>query len=146
MRFIPGSGRSPGRGPGNPLQNSRLENPEDRGAWRPTIHRILKSWTWHFLITFLTLDQGSNILGLSGQIQPKVWFLNLFFHLIYFKLEYSWFKMCSFLLYSKVNQLYIYIEPLFLFLQSFNWRIGNLWYCDGFCHHNIAQYSNMNQP
>ena len=31
---MPGSGRSPGGGPGNPLQHSRLENPMDRGAWR----------------------------------------------------------------------------------------------------------------
>ena len=31
---IPGSGRSPREGNGNPLQYSRLENPKDRGAWR----------------------------------------------------------------------------------------------------------------
>ena len=31
---IPGSGRSPGKGNGNPLQYSCLENPMDRGAWR----------------------------------------------------------------------------------------------------------------
>ena len=31
--LIPGSGRSPGGGPGNPLQYSCLENPMDRGAW-----------------------------------------------------------------------------------------------------------------
>ena len=31
---IPGSGRSPGEGNGNPLQYSCLENPMDRGAWR----------------------------------------------------------------------------------------------------------------
>ena len=30
---IPGSGRSPGEGTGNPLQYSRLENPMDKGAW-----------------------------------------------------------------------------------------------------------------
>ena len=33
MGSIPGSGRSPGRGHGNPLQYSCLENPLDRGAW-----------------------------------------------------------------------------------------------------------------
>ena len=32
---IPGSGRSPGGGPGNPLQYSCLENPMDRGFWQP---------------------------------------------------------------------------------------------------------------
>ena len=34
---IPGSGRSPGGGHGNPLQYSCLENPMDRGAWRATV-------------------------------------------------------------------------------------------------------------
>ena len=34
--WIPGSGRSPGGGSGNPLQYSCLENPMDRGAWRGT--------------------------------------------------------------------------------------------------------------
>ena len=33
MGWIPGSGRSPGEGNGNPLQYSCLENPTDRGAW-----------------------------------------------------------------------------------------------------------------
>ena len=37
-RFNPGSGRSPGEGNGNPLQDSRLENSMDRGAWRATVH------------------------------------------------------------------------------------------------------------
>ena len=36
--LIPGSGRSPGEGNGNPLQYSWLENPMDRGAWRATVH------------------------------------------------------------------------------------------------------------
>ena len=42
---MPGSGRSPGEGNGNPLQYSCLENPMDRGAWRPTVHGIQKSQT-----------------------------------------------------------------------------------------------------
>ena len=36
--LIPGSGRSPGGGNGNPSQYSCLENPMDRGAWCPTVH------------------------------------------------------------------------------------------------------------
>ena len=35
---VPGSGRSPGGGNGNPLQYSCLENPMDRGAWQDTVH------------------------------------------------------------------------------------------------------------
>ena len=42
---ISGLGRSPGRGHGNPLQYSCLENPMDRGAWRATVHGVAKSKT-----------------------------------------------------------------------------------------------------
>ena len=42
---IPGSGRSPGEGNGNPLQYSCLENPVDREAWWTTVHRVAKSHT-----------------------------------------------------------------------------------------------------
>ena len=42
---IPGSGRSPGGGYGNPLQYSCLGNPMDRGAWRATVHGVTKSRT-----------------------------------------------------------------------------------------------------
>ena len=38
--WIPGSGRSPGEGNGNPLQYSGLENPTDRGTWRATVHGV----------------------------------------------------------------------------------------------------------
>ena len=40
---IPGSGRSPGKGHGNLLQYSCLENPMDRGAWQATVYRVAKS-------------------------------------------------------------------------------------------------------
>ena len=43
---IPGWGRSPGGGNGNPLQYFCLENPMDRGAWWSAVHRVAKSWTW----------------------------------------------------------------------------------------------------
>ena len=42
---IPGSGRSPGEGNGNPLKYSCLGNPIDRGAWQVTVHGVSKSWT-----------------------------------------------------------------------------------------------------
>jgi len=44
--LIPGLGRSPGEGNGNPLQYSCLENPMDGGAWWATVHWVAKSWTW----------------------------------------------------------------------------------------------------
>ena len=54
--LIPGLGRSPGEGNGNPLQYSCLENPMDRGAWWAIVHGVPKSRTrlsdftfFHFL-------------------------------------------------------------------------------------------------
>ena len=43
--LIPGLGRSPGEGNGNPLQYSCLENPMDREAWPATVHGVAKSQT-----------------------------------------------------------------------------------------------------
>ena len=43
---IPGLGRSPGVGNGNPPQYSCLENSVDRGAWWATVHGVTKSRTW----------------------------------------------------------------------------------------------------
>ena len=43
--FDPWEGRCRGGGNGNPLQDSCLENPMDRGAWTPTVHRVAKSQT-----------------------------------------------------------------------------------------------------
>ena len=55
---IPGSGRYPGIGNGNPLQYSRPENSMDRGAWQATVHGAAESWihthtTFKHKVTFL---------------------------------------------------------------------------------------------
>ena len=44
-RSIPGSGRSPGEGNGNPLPYSCLENSMGQEAWRATVHGVAKCWT-----------------------------------------------------------------------------------------------------
>ena len=46
---IPGSGRSPGEGSGNPLQYSCLENPMDKGAWQASVHGVVR--VGHDLVT-----------------------------------------------------------------------------------------------
>ena len=53
LGLIPGSGRSPGGGNGNPLQYSHLENPVDRGVWRATVmgsqrvgHDLARTHAW----------------------------------------------------------------------------------------------------
>ena len=43
--LIPGSGRFPGEGHGNPLQYSCLGNPMDKGVWQATVHGVALSWT-----------------------------------------------------------------------------------------------------
>ena len=73
---IPGSGRSPEVGSGNPLQYSCLENPMDRGAWQATVHGVTKSRTrlsnlahMHLVPTYW----GSGSLCLSTEwIQQEV--------------------------------------------------------------------------
>ena len=43
LGLIPGSGKSPGEGNGNPLQYSCQENPVGGGAWRAVVHGVIKS-------------------------------------------------------------------------------------------------------
>ena len=45
MGLIPGLGRSPRGGNGNPFQYSCLENSMNSGAWWATVHGVAKSWT-----------------------------------------------------------------------------------------------------
>ena len=56
---IPGLGRSPGEGNGNPLQYSCMGNPVGRGAWWATVHRVTKIWTGlKQLSTYVLMDEG----------------------------------------------------------------------------------------
>ena len=71
--LIPGLGRSPGEGNGNPLQYSCLENSMDGGAWWATVHRVAKSQTRlsDFTFTFNLIVQylekyGSATAGIQG--------------------------------------------------------------------------------
>ena len=60
---IPGSGRSPGEGKGNPFQDSCLENSMDGGAWQATVHGVAKesdmteqlSFTFTFFLYFFSI-------------------------------------------------------------------------------------------
>ena len=69
---IPGLGRFPGEGNGNPLQYSCLENPMDRGAWWATAHGVAKSWTW--LSNFTSLSPASKVMLkiLQARLQQNV--------------------------------------------------------------------------
>ena len=58
LGLIPGSGRSPGEGNGNPLQYSCLENPIDWGSWWATVQAVAKSQTWLSDFTFTSHSVG----------------------------------------------------------------------------------------
>ena len=62
LSLIPGLGRSPGGGHGNPLQYSCLENPMDRGAWWAAVHRVEKSQTHEPTCTCWVTSVVSNSL------------------------------------------------------------------------------------
>ena len=68
---IPGLGRSPGEGHGNPLHYSCLENSMDRGAWWAIVHRVIKSWTRlsDLAHTYAVLHQASSLANIMN-IQP----------------------------------------------------------------------------
>ena len=66
---VPGLGRSPGGGHGDPFQYSCLENPLDRGAWWATAHGVGKSWmrlqqlsTFACTLLFTSFSRVSNQL------------------------------------------------------------------------------------
>ena len=66
---IPELGRSPREGNGNPLQNSCLENPLDRGAWRATVHGVAGSDIFHFMILRFTFSlNGFYLLGILTEM------------------------------------------------------------------------------
>ena len=67
---IPGLGRSPGGGYGNPLQYSCLENPMDRGAWWAMVHRLAKSQTWlkHLIMHTMSFTYDVSLKILSTDL------------------------------------------------------------------------------
>ena len=65
------SGRSPGKGHGNPLQYSCLENPMDRGAWWAMVHGVAKIWTWP-----KRLSIQLNYISSNWTVQIFCFFLN----------------------------------------------------------------------
>ena len=80
---LPGSGRSPGEGNGNPLQYSCLENSMEGVAWQATVHGVPKSQTqlndftfYHVIQIHLTLLGSMHETGCSGLVHwddPEGW-------------------------------------------------------------------------
>ena len=96
---IPGLGRSPGEGNGNPLQYSCPENPMGRGAWQATVHGVAKSQTWlsnfthtHTLLQVLSPPNSSNVHRKFGRILRK--------SLLWYRTEFG--KQNSYKVFSQV--------------------------------------------
>ena len=62
--LIPGSGRSPGEGNGNPLQYSCLESPKDRGAWQVIVHEVAKELD----MSYQQSNESNNISSLNKDV------------------------------------------------------------------------------
>ena len=79
---IPGSGRSPGEGNGNPLQYSYLENSMDGGTWWATVHGVTKNQTWlnDFTLTFWLLTKFT-ILTISFAQSSDTKYIQIFLRL-----------------------------------------------------------------
>ena len=102
---IPGLGRSPGEGNGNPLQYSCLENPMDRGAWRATVHRVAKSPTrlsnftsLIFVLVMLYSFQCTNLSHLWLNLFQNILFLLMLLQMGFKEIYLSIFDHAGFLL------------------------------------------------
>ena len=69
VSLIPGSGRSPEEGNGNPLWYSCLENPTDRGTWRTIFHRVTKSWP---RLKWLSMQSEKKLINFMTQ-KENLW-------------------------------------------------------------------------
>ena len=74
VSLIPGLGRYPGKGNGNPLQHSCLENPTDREAWWATVHRVAQNQT---RLKRLSSSSSSSKFRKAQRREKKSWFFNL---------------------------------------------------------------------
>ena len=70
--LIPGLGRFPGAGNGNPLQHSCLEDPTDRGAWQAAVHGVAKSWTWLSTHTHPAPTNGPECTPMAHALLPSL--------------------------------------------------------------------------
>ena len=68
---IPGLGRSPGVGDGNPLQCSCLDNAMDRGTWRATVHGVAKSQTQLSTHTHTHTQSKCSVAGKRRKVCKK---------------------------------------------------------------------------
>ena len=111
---IPGSGRSPGEGNGNPLQYSCLENPMDGGAWQATVYGVAKSRT-----RLSNFTHSLNIVSKKGN-QVDFWLLfflcggGLVWFLIFIKIQLLYNVVLASTVQQSESAIQIHTTTLFL--------------------------------
>ena len=96
--FHPWVGRSPWGGHGNPLQYSCLENPMNKGAWRASVHTVVKNWTWMKWLHTLSIQYCVKFTQLQLLILNSHFnfFFYLFYHTFYQMLSGIYFSLFFF--------------------------------------------------
>ena len=102
---VPGSGRCPGEGNGNPLQCSSLENPMDRGAWWATVHGVMKELGMPERLNSNkpTLMDCGRPWG-SSRVSTHLLLLSLFSHRVVSDSATPWTAACQAPLSSTISQ------------------------------------------
>ena len=108
---IPGSGRSPGGGHGNPFQYSCLENPTDRGAWRATVLMITKGKSYGHIELDMTEDTQHTHTHLA---LPKLGLSPCLLMMPILALPFPWVVTPPFPCFTKKNKEYKQEEGTFL--------------------------------
>ena len=106
---IPGLGRSPGKGNGNPLQYYCLKNPMDRGAWQATVHGVAKSQTRLRDRAYIFFSTGQVLLSALSWCSTCIFVSEGVF------LMYLWREMYSTSTYSSTILFSFPIIPSFFF-------------------------------
>ena len=112
---IPGSGRSPGEGNGNPLQHFCLENPMDGGAWWATVHRVAESDTTDWLHFYSHFHFACNVplVSLIFLKRSLVFPILLFFSIsLHWSLRKAFLSLLAILWNSAFKWVYLSFSPL----------------------------------
>ena len=115
---IPGSGRAPGGGHGNPLQYSSLGNPMDREAWQATVHGATKSWTHLSNVSTAVKRWPCPLLSCSCSLPPTHPSPSLFFFFLAAFMDSDGFPLTFFGV-PPFSSIYFYIIVVTLHVQFY---------------------------
>ena len=110
---FPGLGRSPGRGHGNALQYSCLENPMDRGAWQTMVHRVAKSQTRLKQLSMHTCMHAFHCTDALPSVCPFTFWRSFWLFPTFDDYEYRCYKdSCTYLLWTLLYYMFPWLALL----------------------------------